>query len=271
LALLVASPCIIALLIAIVAHTHSNNLYDSFGVTQQVLFAMVCASIFMGLFNTMQEVCSEGSIIKREHLAGLRISAYILSKMTVHLVISFVQGFVFTIMCSILFGLPDESFFQVVKVVILTTFTASALGLFISSSVKTNARAMLVAPLVLIVQLLFAGAILRMEGLARIISFTTISHWASRLLGIIARLNDMDDARNMREHYLNYRYDYNFLERIERLYYIPEVQWIMGGGLDPMYDPSFHNYMGSMGVLMLFCVICGIGSVVVLKLQVSKQ
>ena len=230
--LLVTQPIVIALLIYFVVPTH--GLFISFGVTQLVMFAMVCSCIFMGLFNSIQEVCNERAIIKREYLVNLKLSAYVASKMAIQFVVAAMQGMTFVLVCHIAFGL--ESFFAVMAVAFMTIFATSSLGLLISSIVKSSVKAMLITPFVLMVQLLFAGVLFLMEGVGKLISLTTISHWATRLLGIIARVNTMPDARIL-----------------------------MGMGLDPMYEPIFANLMQSVGILLAIPIICGVASAFVLR------
>ena len=40
-------------------------------------FALISACIWVGIFNSIQNICKERAIIKREHRAGLHISSYI--------------------------------------------------------------------------------------------------------------------------------------------------------------------------------------------------
>ena len=42
-------------------------------------FALISACIWVGIFNSIQNICKERAIIKREHRAGLHISSYIAS------------------------------------------------------------------------------------------------------------------------------------------------------------------------------------------------
>jgi len=230
--LLVAQPIVIALLVYFVVPTH--GLFMSFGVTQLVMFAMVCSCIFMGLFNSIQEVCNERAIIKREYLVNLKLCAYVASKMAIQFIVATIQGITFVMVCHIAFGL--ESFLAIIAVAIMTIFATSSFGLLISSIVKSSVKAMLITPFILMIQLLFAGVLFLMEGIGRLISLTTISHWATRLLGIIARVNTMPDARIL-----------------------------MGMGLDPMYNHNRANLLQSIGILLAIPVICGIASALVLR------
>ena len=68
------STLIITVLISLV--TSEDTFVD--GVqTKNSCFAIICACIWVGIFNSIQSVCRERPIIKREHRTGLRISSYI--------------------------------------------------------------------------------------------------------------------------------------------------------------------------------------------------
>ena len=67
--LLLLQPFIIALLLKVVAKKDVFKIYDS---TQSIMFALACSGIWIGLFNTIQEVCKERPILKREYMGNLR-------------------------------------------------------------------------------------------------------------------------------------------------------------------------------------------------------
>lgn len=75
--LLLLQPFIIALLLKVVEKKDVFKIYDS---TQSIMFALACSGIWIGLFNTIQEVCKERPILKREYMGNLRLWTYILSK-----------------------------------------------------------------------------------------------------------------------------------------------------------------------------------------------
>lgn len=248
--LLIAQPLLIALLVTLITFS-MDYLFQpialqsigAYGETKQLLFSLVAACIFMGLFNSIQEICSERDIIKREYLANLNLSAYIMSKMTVQLLISLLQGIIFTLVCTIAFGLSETGFYlsnafwEVSAIVILTIFASSAFGFLISATVKTNGQAMLLTPFVLIIQVLFADVLINISGAIRIISYATITHWSARVMGAIFDVNGI----------------------LSNVYGTPTER------LSPMYATTFGNYMGSMGVLLFMTLVCGVVSMLVLR------
>ena len=44
-------------------------------------FALTCVAIWNGCFNSIQSVCRERPIIKREHRSGLHITSYVIAHM----------------------------------------------------------------------------------------------------------------------------------------------------------------------------------------------
>ena len=74
----------------------------------------------------------------------------------------------------------------------ITIFAATALGFAISAMVRSADKAMVLAPFVLIVQLLFSGILFDLEGLSEKIAYVTISKWSVEGFGSIAHLNKLD-------------------------------------------------------------------------------
>ena len=68
------STLIITVLISFVT---SEKTFEDFVQTKNSCFAIICACIWVGIFNSIQSICRERGIIKREHRTGLHISSYI--------------------------------------------------------------------------------------------------------------------------------------------------------------------------------------------------
>lgn len=70
-------------------------------------------------------------------------------------------------------------------------YAADAMGLMISCFVKKEETANVLAPYILIVQLIFSGILFSMDGFADYISYLMISRWGMEALGSTAKLNDL--------------------------------------------------------------------------------
>lgn len=192
LALLLAQPIIIAILLGIVA---AEKVFDVYEDTKSILFALVCSGIWIGLFNSIQEICKERVILKREYMANLKLPIYMLSKYVVQLVLGIVQTLLMLGLFAILVGIPKNGviirsgFVECAFTLLLTVMSSASMGLIISAFAKNGDRAMTFAPFVLIVQLLFSGILFKLEGAVDVISRVTVSRWAIEGLGSTANLN----------------------------------------------------------------------------------
>lgn len=195
LGVLLIQPLIIGLLLFIVADQDVFAVYES---TKSMMFALSCSAIWIGIFDSIQEICKERSILKREYMANLRLSGYIFSKLLIQAVLGLIQS-IFLVGAFLLLlqaeekGIFFSSFYlEILATVWLTVMASVAMGLVISSMVKTGDKAMALAPFVLIVQLLFSGILFKLEGAGETISYCTVSRWSVEALGSIAHLNKLD-------------------------------------------------------------------------------
>ena len=192
---LLLQPLIVGALLYIVADSQVFEIYES---TKSMLFALSCSAIWIGIFNSIQEVCKERAILKREYMANLKLSGYMLSKFSIQAVLGLVQAVILT---TVFFGLVgvnragivlEHFYLENLLVVWLTILASLSMGFVISTMVKSGDKAMAVAPFVLIVQLLFSGILFKLEGAGKIISYFTISRWSVEGLGSISKLNRLD-------------------------------------------------------------------------------
>ena len=70
-----------AVIAATVCFVVGPNLFVTMEGTVMGSFALSCVCIWNGLFNSIQVVCRERAIIKREHRSGLHMSSYVLAHM----------------------------------------------------------------------------------------------------------------------------------------------------------------------------------------------
>lgn len=194
LGMLLLQPVVIALLLSVVAKDTVFEIYED---TKSILFALSCAGIWIGLFNSIQEVCKERTILKREYMGNLRLPVYISSKFLVQTLLGAIQGMLMMLIFSLTVGLPEAGILldhpapELYLTLWLTIEASMALGFVVSSLVKTGDKAMTLAPFILIIQLLFSGILFELSGAGEWISYFTISKWSVEGLGSIAGLNDL--------------------------------------------------------------------------------
>ena len=192
--LLLLQPVLIAVLLTVVAAEHVFEVYDG---TKSILFALSCAGIWIGLFNSIQEICKERVILKREYMGNLRLSAYMLSKYIVQFLIGLVQAFLMTVIFTLGVGKPEAGIFfrsalpELFLVFWFTILASMAMGFVVSGIVKSGDKAMTAAPFLLIIQLLFSGILFDLKGLGSRFSCLTISKWSVEGFGRLADLNTL--------------------------------------------------------------------------------
>lgn len=199
LALTLIQPLIIGVLLVMVA---GDDVFTAYGDTKSMIFALSCAAIWLGIFNTIQEVCKERVILKREHMAGLGLTVYVFSKLLVQIITGFLQSVILVTVFVLVLESPEEgvwlsrSSLEILITVFLTVIAAELLGLIVSTCVRSGDKAMAVAPFILIVQLLFSGILFELSGMGNYISYITVSKWSVGALGSIADLNILEGNIN---------------------------------------------------------------------------
>lgn len=193
--LMILQPILIGLLLGLVA---ADNIFFVYEDTKSIMFALVCSVIWLGLFNTIQEICKERVILKREFMSNLRLGAYLSSKYSVQIVICLFQVMIIMVVAMLFIGTPgkgvilDAGSIEMFVTLFLTIVSSAALGFAISTFAKNGDRAMAIAPFVLILQLLFSGILFDLSGVTSVISMLTISRWSIEAIGNTVDLNSMD-------------------------------------------------------------------------------
>jgi hypothetical protein len=192
---LLISAVIIATIIAWVAGANTFVFYDD---TRLGAFALICACIWIGIFNSIQSVCRERGIIKREYRTGLFISSYVSAHMLFQMALCFVQALLVTVIVAVFRDVPTSGVILPGVIELLITFflviyASAVLGLAISCIVKNETAAMTVMPFVLIIQLVMSGVVFSLEGGAEMISYFTISKWGVNAICTTANVVNMRD------------------------------------------------------------------------------
>ena len=145
-------------------------------------FAVVCVCLWNGSFNSIQAICKERDVVKREHRSGVKIIAYILAHMLYQFIICLVQTIVTIITFDIVgFDFSGEGiisrwlYLDIGITMFLITYAADMLSLFISSFVKSTTTAMVIMPFVLVFQLVLSGGLFPLPSVVQPVSYLTIS------------------------------------------------------------------------------------------------
>lgn len=190
-----------AVITLIICSVTSSDMFLEYRATRNGAFALVCACIWIGIFNSIQSVCKERDIIKREHRSGLHISSYIAAHMVFEMVLCAVESVIVTAIITVtnFDRLPESGVMMPVYLELLLTFfiviySSDALGLMVSSIVKTPNTAMTVMPFVLILQLVMSGMIFELSGFTEQVAKLTIAKWSMNAICITANVNSLPDS-----------------------------------------------------------------------------
>ena len=189
------------LIILIICTVTSSDMFREFKDTKNGAFAVICACIWIGLFNSIQSICRERAIIKREHRTGLRISSYLLAHVIYELFLCAVESVIVLVVMllrnrlhlppsGLVFPMAIDMYF----VLFFVTFGADMIAILISSIVKRENTAMTVMPFVLIIQLVMSGSVFELKGFSEWVSYITLSKWG--LDGICAIANTYEHVHN---------------------------------------------------------------------------
>ena len=190
-----------ALIAGLVGMVIRSRLFINMEGTLMGGFAMVMVCIWNGCFNSIQVICRERDVIKREHRSGMHISSYIVSHMLYQALLCLLQTAV-TLYVTKAVGVkyPAEGLFTPWMIVdfgismFLITYASDMMSLWISSLARTTTTAMTIMPFVLIFQLVFSGGMLSLPDWTHYITPLTISNPA---LKVIAAQGDYNNRPAM--------------------------------------------------------------------------
>ena len=190
LAILIGSPALVIAMFAVLFRPGAFDVDDPSPSSMVMIgFWVVFAAFFFGLTYGLLQICTERSILRREHLAGLRLGAYVASKMTI--LVPFLL-FVIVAMLGVLRLLdrlpsrPLATYASMGAGLLLCAVAALGLGLLTSATVANAAQATLALPMLCFPAVLFSGAILPvhlMAGAGAGLSLVIPSRWAFEAIG----------------------------------------------------------------------------------------
>ncbi len=190
-----------AIIAYLVVYVIGRRMFTNMEGTAYASFAITCVSIWNGIFNSIQAVCKERGVIKREHRAGLHISSYLAAHMIYQAMICLIQV-VLTMAIFLIFkvhmpagSVVTGSFLVDLGITMfLITYAADVLGLMISCIVHTTVTAMTVMPFVLIVQLVFANFVIPLNDVGQKLSNGTISKWGIEAINTVSNYNAQESS-----------------------------------------------------------------------------
>ncbi|MDQ0945376.1 FHA domain-containing protein [Streptomyces sp. V1I1] len=198
------------------------------------LLILCVGGVLTGAANAVRELVKERVIYRRERAVGLSRSAYLMSKVVVLGTITVLQAVVLTLvgLVGVDLNAPDGEgvlmppLVEITLAVAVLSFTGMMLGLLVSALVRKEEVTMPLLVLLAIIQVVFCGALLKLDGVPGVeqLAWLIPSRWA---LGAMAGTIGL--AR------------------------------IVPGKLtaDPLFEHSAGVWLLNMGMLVVLCVVFG--------------
>ncbi|MFF5483237.1 FHA domain-containing protein [Streptomyces sp. NPDC012935] len=152
------------------------------------LLILCVGGVLTGAANAVRELVKERVIYRRERAVGLSRSAYLMSKVVVLGTITVLQAVVLTLVALLGVdlnapggeGVLMPPLVEITVAVALLAFTAMMLGLVVSALVRKEEVTMPLLVLLAIVQVVFCGALLKLNGVPGLeqLSWVVPSRWA---------------------------------------------------------------------------------------------
>ena len=187
-----------AIIAGLVTFVTGQNMFFTQEGTLTGCFALVCVCIWNGFFNSIQVVCRERAIVKREHRAGMKIRAYIGAHMIYQCILCLLQTAITLGVCHVAeVRLPASGLITPWGIVdlfislFLITYASDIMSLAVSCIVNNTTTAMTVMPFLLLFQLIFSGGFFQLGPTASRITPLTVSRWGLESLAAIGRYNDL--------------------------------------------------------------------------------
>lgn len=189
--------------VAIVIAVAGDNVFHLQTATKSVAFLLMCTCIWGGLFNSVQVVVKQRTVLQADLAAGLYPVAFTLANAIVQFLLCAFQSAVLCLCFpgialvydarppsgGALIGGPGGIYWEYYITFLLLFYASDALGMVVSTLMKSAETATSVTPYILIVELVFCGMLFELKGVLNKISYGMISRWGMEALGTTSDLN----------------------------------------------------------------------------------
>ncbi len=162
-AMLLEGP-VLALLIAGTLRAATDTPYTFYKALHinEYLFLSLVLAMFFGLMDAACEILRDRPLLRRESNYKLFTSGYLLAKTLVLTLIAGVQCALYLLVGNWILGI-HEMFWSHFTIMLLTAFVGMSLSLTVSAFARSERIALNIVPLLLVPQILLAGALIRFE------------------------------------------------------------------------------------------------------------
>lgn len=176
----------------LVMYVTQENMFKYYEGTKSGFFSLICVCIWIGIFNSIQLVCREkNDIVKDELDKSLRATSYMASHFIYQFLLCMVQSIIVFIVFMIFVGdKMTGSPLAYLITIFLIMYASDAMAFVISAAVPSPIVAMTVMPLLLLVQLVMAGVLFELNGMAKTVANFTVSKWGMSIFGMIGDITN---------------------------------------------------------------------------------
>lgn len=187
-----------AIIAGLVAFVAGQNMFKNMEGCMMGSLALTCICIWNGFFNSIQVVCRERDIVKREHRSGMHITSYICAHVIYQAFLCLLQTIITVAVCSAAgMNFPEAGYFtpyfklDIGITILLVTFSADMLSLMISCIARTTTAAMTIMPFMLIFELLFSGSVFKLSDSMSKFTELSIAKWGLNCMCAQAGYNSL--------------------------------------------------------------------------------
>lgn len=268
-----------ALIAGLVSFAVGKDLFVSMEGTLKGSLALTCVCIWNGFFNSIQSVCRERQIVKREHRAGMKITSYITAHMIYQAFLCLMQALITLAVCRITkihmpsSGLITPFFYVDITIAFfLITFSADMTSLLISCMARNTTAAMTVMPFILIFELLFSGGVFALTPTTEVISYFTIAKWGMCAICALGGYNSLPMTSIWKQISKLQDYEYEgmqpvrlLVETMERENRVDEFCLkTAASNFNPDYVSTSSNLAGCWLILLIFVLVFALLSMLAL-------
>ncbi|MCR5357309.1 MAG: ABC transporter permease [Lachnospiraceae bacterium] len=270
-----------AVIAGLVSFVVGANLFKTQEGTLMGSFALACIGIWNGFFNSIQVICRERPIVKREHRSGMHVSAYITAHMIYQACLCLGQTVITIVICHVTrVTFPTKSLItpwpilDIGITLFLVTYCADMMALMVSALVHNTTTAMTIMPFLLIFQLVFSGAFFQLDNsIALKLTNFTVAKWGLTALcsqgdynslpmvtlwNAVAKFQDAEyDGMKPVEEFMRYTQKNGMQEQI--------LDWSGDNNQNPAYAFDPFVVLKCWGFLLLFIFLYATVAVISLE------
>lgn len=190
-----------AVICSVTCYVSCSQVFIDYSSTRACLFAILMASIWSGLFNTITRFFSESHYIVDDLQKLFPVSTYMIANLLIQCALCAMEALCITYIFWELrnyAGVTQEGLWLTTSINIeyfigffLIILSADILGFFVGIAVEKINTLMSFVPFLLIIQFLFSGCLFKLNGFSKVLSNAATAKYGLAILGIESNLNEL--------------------------------------------------------------------------------